>query len=219
MRVIAGSLRGRPLRVPSGQRTRPTSDRVREAIFDVLGSLVGPGGLAGGRVLDLFAGSGALGIEARSRGASAAVFVDDDRRALATVRRNLAELGLGEGSEVVQADALGWLAGPGSRQRFDLALCDPPYAFDDWDRLLRALPADMVVAESGRPVEVPAPWVVLKEKHYGGTLVTVAILSSTAAGAPGPSGPGNGPGGAHVGEQTRHRPRPDGPVASQKGVQ
>lgn len=180
VRVIGGTCRGRPLRAPTGGRTRPTADRVREAVFDVLGSLIGPDGLYGLAVVDLFAGSGALGIEAMSRGAAAAVFVDRDRQAVATVRRNLAELGLQAGAEVVQADVLGWLAArPGP---FDLAFCDPPYAFDAWPALADGVRAAVLVAESDRPPTLAARWDVRKEKRYGGTLVTVATCTPSAAG-------------------------------------
>ena len=102
MRVVAGAFKGRPLHAPKGSRTRPTADRVREALFSILGPVEGL------RVLDLFAGSGALGIEALSRGAASATFVDSSSQAVAAVRRNLDELGA-EG-EVSRRDALRWLA-------------------------------------------------------------------------------------------------------------
>jgi 16S rRNA (guanine966-N2)-methyltransferase len=172
VRVIAGSCRGRRLRAPAGSATRPTADRVREAVFDVLGSLID---LEGTAVLDLFAGSGALGIEALSRGATRAVFVERRPDALAAVRSNLAALGLEGRARVVRAEALGWLAGAGGGPGgpFDLALCDPPYDFDAWEELLGHLPATMAVLESSREVEPPPPWEVLRRKRYGGTLVTV----------------------------------------------
>lgn len=217
MRVIAGSCRGRPLRAPEGGRTRPTADRVREAVFDVLGSILGPSGLRGAAVVDLFAGSGALGIEAMSRGARTAVFVDRDRRAVATIRRNLADLGLQDGSQVVQAEVLGWLAGaPGP---FDLAFCDPPYAFDDWPALLTGLRADLVVAESDRPPTVPDGWDVLKRKRYGSTLVTVATCTSTAAGSSGPSPAGDRAIGDAGAVLPPGPPGRQGPAGSEKGVQ
>lgn len=175
MRVIGGSCRGRVLRAPPGTGTRPTTDRVREAMFDVLGSQLGPDGLVGASVVDLFAGSGALGIEALSRGARSATFVDADARAVRVVRRNLSQLGLdGPDVDVVRADVLSWLAGAGSGRRFTVALCDPPYAFDRWPELLRQLDAAVLLAESDRPLAVGEPWIALKEKRYGGTLVTVA---------------------------------------------
>lgn len=173
MRVIGGTCRGRTLRAPAGTATRPTSDRVREAIFDVLGSL---GAVEGSRVVDLFAGSGAMGIEALSRGAERAVFVDAAPGALAVVRANLAMLGLESQATVVRADVLSWLGRTGDTAGAvaDLAFCDPPYDFDRWDALLERLDVDVAVLESSRPVEVPSPWEVLRHKRYGGTLVTVA---------------------------------------------
>jgi len=167
VRVIAGSCRGRLLRAPAGKVTRPTSDRVREAIFDVLGSLVDLDDMS---VADLFAGSGAMGIEALSRGAASAVFVEDDSVALRVVRGNLAMLGIEDRARVVRDEVLRFLARP---HHFDLALCDPPYEFASWDRLLAHLRATLAVLESRRPVEVPVGWEVIRNKRYGGTLVTV----------------------------------------------
>jgi 16S rRNA (guanine966-N2)-methyltransferase len=120
--VIAGRLGGRELRAPRGRSTRPTSDRVREALFSVLGDI------SGTRVLDLFAGSGALGIEALSRGAAHACFVESSEGALVTLRQNLARLGLESSAVVIRA--------PVERSRrallghapFDLVFCDPPWA-------------------------------------------------------------------------------------------
>ncbi len=167
MRVIAGSCRGRLLAAPAGTVTRPTSDRVREAIFDVLGSLVDLEGMV---VADLFAGSGAMGIEAISRGADSVVFVDDAPAALRAVRDNLAQLGIEDQGRVVREDVLRFI---GRARDFDLALCDPPYEFEAWDALLGGLRATLAVLESRRPVEVPVGWEVIKHKRYGGTLVTV----------------------------------------------
>ncbi len=167
MRVIAGSHRGRQLRAAPGTLTRPTSDRVREAIFDVLGSLVD---LGGATVVDLFAGSGALGIEALSRGAASAVFVEEAPAALRAIRGNLARLELEDRAQVVGEDALRFLRRP---RHFDLALCDPPYVFDAWDTLLAGLRASLAVLESRVPLAVPAGWETVRNKRYGGTLVTV----------------------------------------------
>lgn len=172
MRVIAGTSRGRRLTAPDKASIRPTGDRVRESIFDVLGSL---GGVEGLEVADLFAGTGALGIEALSRGASSVVFVDRDPDAVVAIGSNLVSAGFeGGDAEVVRSDVFAWLGGAARERVFDLVLCDPPYAFDDWARLLGALRAELVVMESSRPVVAPDGWEMLREKRYGGTLVTVA---------------------------------------------
>lgn len=169
MRVVAGSCGGRRLVTPAGRDTRPTADRVREASFNALGSL---DVLDGARVLDLFAGSGALGIEALSRGAARCAFVDTDRRAIDAVRANVETCGMTDVAEVHQTDADRYLAGePG---HFDLALLDPPYAFDGWDALLARLPATTVLIESDREIGLSAPWDVVRQKWYGTTLVTLA---------------------------------------------
>ena len=146
MRVVAGSFKGRRLRAPPGRRARPTADRVREALFSILGSMEGL------RVLDLFAGSGALGIEALSRGAAEAVFVDDDQRSVETVRRNLVAVGVD--APVHRRDAIAFLV---DRRRaaeaaFDLVFVDPPYSSADRmaGPLTERLPA--LLAENGRIV-------------------------------------------------------------------
>jgi 16S rRNA (guanine966-N2)-methyltransferase len=140
---------------------------VREAIFSSLESM---DAVRGASVVDLFCGSGALGIEALSRGAASATFVDDDRAALVAVRANLASTGLG-GGEVVRADAVRWLDGDAA---FDLALVDPPYSFSGWEAVFSRLQARLVVAESDREVDIPSPWVVVRRKRYGGTVVHLA---------------------------------------------
>jgi 16S rRNA (guanine966-N2)-methyltransferase len=177
--VIAGTARGRRLAAPAGDATRPTADRVREATFNALHSL---GAIEDAEVLDLFAGSGALGIEALSRGAAHATFVDRDRRAAEAVRTNLATTGLGGAATVLVTSverALDEAATAG--RRWDLALVDPPYAFDAWEALLPTVPADLVVAESGRPVPVPEGWRAIRQRRYGATLV--AILRPPPAGS------------------------------------
>ena len=122
MRVIAGALGGRSLVAPKGHATRPTSDRVREALFSMLGDVTGTS------VLDLYSGTGALGIEALSRGASRAVFVENARPALEALRRNLETLGLRASSLVVTSPVLRAVRGLSARGPFDLVLVDPPYA-------------------------------------------------------------------------------------------
>jgi 16S rRNA (guanine966-N2)-methyltransferase len=178
MRVIGGRSRGRRLAAKLPRSVRPTSDRVRESIFDILGSL---GGVDGLRVVDLFCGSGALGVEALSRGAASATFVDLDPAALEAVQQNLAAVGLDESDvTLVRAALPGWLRTVGGSRRpgtghvYDLALCDPPYDFTDWPALLDALDAATVVMESSSPIALPDTWVVARERRYGGTLVTVA---------------------------------------------
>ena len=165
MRVVAGSARGRRLVAPKGQATRPTADRVRESVFDILESR---GGVEGDRVLDLFAGTGALGIEALSRGAREAVFVEWDRDAATAIEANLRTTGLGPG-RVVRRDVCSFLAAdPGP---FDLAFCDPPYRYEDWDAVLRMVPAGLVVVETDSPVEPPEGWEVVLTRRYGSTVV------------------------------------------------
>ena len=178
MRVIGGRSRGRRLAAKLPKSVRPTSDRVRESIFDILGS---QGGVEGLRVVDLFCGSGALGVEALSRGAASATFVDLDPDALDAVGENLTAVGLADAdATLVRAALPGWLSMGGRSQRlgkdhaYDLALCDPPYDFTDWPALLEALDADTVVTESSSPIELPDTWVVARERRYGGTLITVA---------------------------------------------
>lgn len=166
---MAGIARGRRLIAPKGTDTRPTSDRVREATFNALDSR---GDLAGATVLDLFAGSGALGIEALSRGAAHATLVDNDRDAIAAIHANLETTGLGGSATVVVQDADRFLGGAGDAV-FDIALLDPPYAFDAWDDLLARVPASLVVVESDRTISPPPPWQVAREKRYGSTVVAI----------------------------------------------
>jgi 16S rRNA (guanine966-N2)-methyltransferase len=183
--VIAGSSRGRTLSAPAGETTRPTTDRVRESIFNVLGSILDFDGLD---VVDLFAGSGAMGIEALSRGAGSVVFVDNSLPAVRAVEANVTGTGLDPAqTRVVRADVLEWLRRP---HRFDLALCDPPYAFDGWADLLDRLRAPLVVLESDRPVTVPESWEIIRNKRYGGTLVTV-VRSPQWQETQGPEAPGS----------------------------
>jgi 16S rRNA (guanine966-N2)-methyltransferase len=167
MRVVAGIAGGRRLQAPPGRDLRPTSDRVREAIFSSLESM---GAVRGASLVDLFAGSGALGIEALSRGAATATFVDNDRKAVATVETNLASTGL-DGGTVVRGDAMRWLDGAGA---VDLALVDPPYSFNGWEQLFSRINAELVVAESDRELERPDGWAYLKVRRYGGTVVHFA---------------------------------------------
>lgn len=157
-RIIAGAAGGRRLAVPPGSGTRPTSDRVRESLFSRLESL---GAVDGARVLDLYAGSGALGLEAVSRGAASAVLVEADRRAAEVARRNARDLGLA-GVRVVTDRAERYLAAIAGAETVDLVLCDPPYALAG-DALAAVLagvarvlaPSGLVAVE--RPARVGEP--------------------------------------------------------------
>jgi len=173
VRVVAGRFGGRALVAPRGRSTRPTSDRVREALFSILGSLEGE------RVLDLFAGSGALAIEALSRGATEAVMVDSSAAAVAAIGRNLRAVGID--AEVRRQDALAFLrsASRDARQ-YDLVFLDPPYRHASvlGRELSTALgpvlaSAARVVAESDRraPLELELP--LLDERRYGDTLIRI----------------------------------------------
>jgi len=132
MRIIAGAWRGRPIEAPPGIATRPTSDRAREALFSMLASRLGT--FEGLRVADLFAGTGALGLEALSRGAAHCTFVETDRKAVETLRRNIIKLGAGDRADVRAQSALHGVPGP-----FDLVLMDPPYASGLGPQALAAL--------------------------------------------------------------------------------
>lgn len=144
---------------------------MRESVFNALASRGLPDGAV---VVDLFAGTGALGIEALSRGAVEAVFVESDRAALGALRANLASTGLGDRAEVVATTVESWLQSAGAaRRRFDVAFCDPPYVFDDWDRLAEAVPADLLVVESDRAI-APGSHDVVRQRRYGTTFVTFA---------------------------------------------
>jgi 16S rRNA (guanine966-N2)-methyltransferase len=169
VRVIAGSVGGRRLVAPDGASTRPTPERVREATFNALGSL---GAVVDATVLDLYAGSGAMGIEALSRGASRVTFVDHDLAARRAIETNLASCGFGAAADVVATPVDRFLSGAQQR-RWDLALVDPPYDFDGWPELLLELPARLAVLESGRPVEPPFGWEVRRAKRYGRTHVAI----------------------------------------------
>lgn len=185
MRVVAGIAGGRRLVAPAGTDVRPTSDRVREAMFNALESL---GALEGSRVLDLYAGSGALGIEALSRGAASVTFVDDFAAARRAVATNLASIGFSDRADLRPDDARRYLAA--SESRYDVVLLDPPYAFAGWPRLLVGASARLgdggvIVAESGTDVG-PAPGLtVVRLRRYGGTIVT--FFRHTTEGPP-PSG-------------------------------
>lgn len=178
-RIIAGELGGRRLHTPKGALTRPTSDRTREALFS---SLVARGVVKGARVLDLFAGSGALGIEAISRGAARAVLVDRDRSAVSAMKRSLGDLGL-RSARVVARDVGAFVGGPA--EAFDLVFLDPPYDLTEelLGRILERLTdgwlaedAVVVVERSARSPEPtwPAGLELEQTRTYGETAIHIA---------------------------------------------
>lgn len=183
MRVVAGSARGRRLSSPDGLGVRPTGDRVREATFNALASR---DAIVDARVLDLFAGSGALSIEALSRGAARATLVEPDRGARACIDTNLDTTGFKGSADVVAGSAEDFLqrrVAADAGEPFDLVLCDPPYAYERWDELWGLIPvvtsADgVVVVESDRDLDAPSGWELTRSRRYGGTVVSVFIRSA-----------------------------------------
>ncbi|HET8931104.1 MAG TPA: 16S rRNA (guanine(966)-N(2))-methyltransferase RsmD [Acidimicrobiales bacterium] len=180
VRVVAGSARGRRLLTPPGNAVRPTADRVREAVGNALGSM---SVLVGARVLDLFAGSGALGVEALSRGAASAVFVEPDQRTRGVIEENLG-LVADAPATIVAGTAAAHLATCG-KHSYDLVFADPPYVFDDWaelfDLLGRAVAPDgVVVVESDRSIDPGRGWEIFREKRYGSTVVGINVRSAAA---------------------------------------
>jgi len=174
MRIIAGERKGHTIYAPKGLDTRPTSDRVRENVFNIVAPWV-----EDAHVLDLYAGSGAMGLEALSRGASAVVFVESDADAVRAIERNLDKLRL-TGARVLRADATTGLAQEtAAGRKYDLVLADPPYAMTDYDTLARYLPRVLVddgllVLESASPTEPElAGLTVRTSPKYGSTRITV----------------------------------------------
>ena len=165
---MSGSARGRKLEAPDGRGTRPITDRAKEGIFNMLMSL---GGVEGLVVADLWAGSGSFGIEAISRGAERAIFVERDRAALACLGRNLANLGFEDRATVVPGSVLTVLPTLGP---IDIAFCDPPYADDPWAELLGGLSADLVVGHAEREVELPPGWDEVRRRRYGRANIVIA---------------------------------------------
>jgi 16S rRNA (guanine966-N2)-methyltransferase len=201
MRIIAGTRKGHTIFAPKGLDTRPTSDRVRENVFNIVTPWV-----EGARVLDLYAGSGALGLEALSRGADAAVFVEADPDAVRAIERNLDKLGL-TGARVVRGDATTGLAQEtGAGRKYDLVLADPPYSMTDFAPLSRYLPTvlavdGLLVLETAAKVEPELPGLSVRTtRKYGSTRVTVfehIPRSATSGGG----GAGLRPAGAAAGEE------------------
>jgi 16S rRNA (guanine966-N2)-methyltransferase len=182
MRIVAGRFRGRPLAAPEGARTRPTSDRVREAVFNILEHGIPDFALAGVRVLDLFAGTGALGLEALSRGAAFCLFVEEDAGARGLIRRNIEALGVAGITKVFRRDATA-LGPAGNRGGFGLAFLDPPYEQGLAERALASAAAGgwlapgaiAVIEESRRAtIALPPGCASIAQRTWGDTQVVFA---------------------------------------------
>lgn len=186
MRIIAGKFRGKQLKSPDGTDIRPTSDRVRESLFSILASRLGPN-FDGLRVLDLFAGTGALGLEAMSRGASHVVFVDSGVEARGIIRDHIESFGLGGQSKLLRRDATE--LGPIDRFKpFDLIFIDPPYAQQLGEKALVSIsthswmaPGATIVLEERKDVEVELPenFTVQDQREYGSTVITILGFETT----------------------------------------
>lgn len=183
MRVITGTARGRKLKTLQGRETRPTTDQVKEAVFNVIQF-----DLEGRRVLDLFAGSGQMGIEALSRGAESAVFVDASPQAAAIIRENLATTGFLEKSRLTAGDYAGFLSS--ARERFDIIFIDPPYNTKLMNRALELIGTFDILAENGiiicesdaksPPPEAPFAYRLHREYRYGRTKVRLYVKEASA---------------------------------------
>jgi len=182
MRIVAGKFRAAQIEAPRGLATRPTSDRVRQALFNVLEHGASRFDFEGVRVLDLFAGSGALGLEALSRGARFCVFIEESAPARAAIRRNVEALGLTGATKIWRRDATK-LGEAGALQPFDLIFCDPPYGQGLGERALAAAveggwagPNTIAVLEERAGLEIawPAPLEEIDRRRYGDTEIAIA---------------------------------------------
>ncbi len=190
MRIVAGQFRGRALATPSDaaglEGLRPTSDRVRESVFNILAHGIDNFSLAGARVIDLFAGTGALGLEAISRGAAYCLFVEDNAEARALIRRNVETFGLTGETRIFRRDATD-LGPAGKADRYSLAFLDPPYGKGLGEKALAGLasgnwlnPGAVCVLEerAGTAVTLPAAFTLLDTRTYGDTEVRFLKLSN-----------------------------------------
>ncbi|HMK41371.1 MAG TPA: 16S rRNA (guanine(966)-N(2))-methyltransferase RsmD [Methyloceanibacter sp.] len=182
MRIVAGRFKGASLEAPKGLSTRPTSDRVRQALFNVLEHGPARFEFEGARVLDLFAGTGALALEALSRGARYAVFIEEDAAARAAIRRNVEALSLTGVTKIWRRDATR-LGEAGTLQPFELVFCDPPYGKGLGERALAAAATGgwlakgaIAVLEERAASEIawPAPFQEIDRRRYGDTVIALA---------------------------------------------
>lgn len=187
MRIVAGTLRGRSLAAPSHDGVRPTSDRVRESVFNILAHGIDDFSIANARVIDLFAGTGALGLEAMSRGAAYCLFVETAPEARALIRQNVEAFGLTGETRIFRRDAID-LGPAGNMQPYSLAFLDPPYGAGLGEKALVSLlggrwltPGAICVCEerSGVNLDVPDAFVVLDNRTWGDTQVTFLKLKRT----------------------------------------
>jgi 16S rRNA (guanine966-N2)-methyltransferase len=189
MRIVGGKFRGRPLAAPTHEGTRPTSDRVREAVFNILLHGIPEFSLPGIKVLDLFAGTGALGLEALSRGAAFCLFVEEDADARAVIRRNVEAFGLTGVTKIIRRDATD-LGPAGSRGDAGLVFLDPPYAQGLAERALSSAasggwltPGAVAVIEERKGVSLTLPgnFALLDRRTWGDTEVTFARFATGSA--------------------------------------
>jgi 16S rRNA (guanine966-N2)-methyltransferase len=189
MRIVGGKFRGRPLAAPADEGTRPTSDRVREAVFNILQHGIPEFSLDGIKVLDLFAGTGALGLEALSRGAAFCLFVEEDADARAVIRRNVEAFGLTGATKIFRRDATD-LGPAGNRGEAGLVFLDPPYAQGLGERALLSAaaggwlaPGAVAVVEERKGVSVTLPdsFALLDRRTWGDTEVIFAKVSARSA--------------------------------------
>jgi 16S rRNA (guanine966-N2)-methyltransferase len=186
MRIIAGEWRGRPLAAPAGQGTRPTADRTRETLFSMLASRLGS--FEGLRVADLYAGSGALGLEALSRGAAHATFVENDSKALAAIRANLLAFKAEDRAEVRPLSATNLPP----KQPFDLVFADPPYGAGSGTKVVEAVraaywlaPGGWLAIETGaREAVDPGNWPIAAERRVGRARLTLIRVSDSSTSTP-----------------------------------
>jgi len=190
MRIIAGTMKGRTLRAPKGLTTRPTTDRVRESLFSAVASITGPG-FGGGAVFDPFAGSGALGLEALSRGASRVVFAEKDRSALTALLFNIESLGVAQCVTVHRSDAFSLASRGVPGGPFSLILLDPPYTLDPTKvtELLANLVRTRVLVSgalctwehaAGSNPQWPDGFELVQRKKYGSTAIDFAVYETGA---------------------------------------